>query len=140
MNQQTGAITVKYVSYVLFINAFVWGSTAFAPIDFIGRFYLDVLHWPVGNGLPVYNQNLAWLSGIGAGLLAALGVIYLGVVYPAVRDGNKPIIRTAIIAGVVWFVVDSAGSIAAGVPVNTVLNAITLIPLIGPLIVTKIEA
>ncbi len=140
MNQQTGALAVKYVSYILFINAFVWGSTAFAPIDFIGRFYLDVLHWPAGDGLPVYNQNLAWLSAIGAGLLAALGVIYLGIVYPAVRDGNKPIVRTAIIAGIVWFVVDSAGSIAAGVSANAVLNAITLIPLIGPLLITKIGA
>jgi hypothetical protein len=62
----------------------------------------------------------------------------LGIVYPAVRDGPKPIIKTAIIAGIVWFVVDSAGSIAAGVPANAVLNAITLIPLIGPLLVTKV--
>ncbi len=38
------------------------------------------------------------------------------------------------------FIVDSAGSIAAGVPANTVLNAITLIPLIGPLLITKVEA
>ena len=139
MNQQTGATVVKFVSYILFINVFIWGSAAFAPIDFIGRFYLDLLHWPVGDGLPVYNQNLAWLSGIGAGLLAALGVVYLRIVYPAVREGNLAIIKSTIIAGVVWFLVDSAGSIAAGVPANAVINAITLIPLIGPLIITKIE-
>ena len=139
MNQQTGATLVKYVSYILFINAFIWGSTAFPPIDFIGRFYLDLLHWPVGDGLPVFNQNLAWLSGIGAGLLTALGVVYLGIIYPAVRSGNRAVIKTAIIAGLAWFVVDSAGSIASGVGANAVINVITLIPLIGPLVMTKIE-
>ncbi len=139
MNQQTGASVVKFVSYLLFFNAIVWGLAPFEMFDGPARFYLDVLYWPVGDGLPVWNQNLKWFSGIGAGLLIAIAFTYRLIVYPAVLAGNRAIIRATIIAGIAWFVVDSAGSVAAGVFPNAVINAITLVPLIGPLLMTRIE-
>ena len=139
MNQQTGATIVKYISYILFVNAIIWGLAPFPMLDAPARLYLDMLYWPIGDGLPVWNQNLMWFSGIGAGLLIAIAFIYRLIVYPAVRDGNRSIIRATIIAGIAWFVVDTAGSIAAGVFPNAVFNMITLIPLVGPLLIIKFD-
>ena len=139
MNQQTGATVVKYFSYILFVNAIIWGLAPFPIFDAPARLYLDMLYWPIGDGLPVWNQNLIWFSAIGAGLLIALAIVYRLIVYPAVLEGNHSIVRAAIIAGIAWFIVDSAGSIAAGVFSNAVINLITLIPLIGPLLIIRFD-
>lgn len=139
MNQQTAATTVKYISYILFLNAIVWGLAPFPPLDGPARLYLDMLHWPIGDGLPVWNQNLLWFSGIGAGLLMSIAIMYRFVVFPAAQQGNRSIVRAAIYAGLAWFVIDSAGSIAAGVFPNAVINVITLITLIGPLLMIKYD-
>jgi len=76
-----------------------------------------------------------WLSAIGAGLLGAISIFLGGIVVPAIKEGNRPVIRTTIIAMTVWYIIDGIGSIAAGVTSNVFFNslylALVLIPLIG---------
>ncbi|MEZ5893108.1 MAG: hypothetical protein R3C58_08185 [Parvularculaceae bacterium] len=44
-------------------------------------------------------------------------MLYL-VVAPAIERGDKAVIRGSIISTLVWFVIDTSGSIGAGVPAN----------------------
>jgi len=99
-----------------------------------------VLAWPLGDGRPVWDANITWMSSIGAGLLMALGVIFLGIIAPAVDQGNRRAVQTTIIAMLLWFVIDSAGSIAAGFTANAVINLITLVPILLPMVLIKWEA
>ncbi len=112
-----------------------WATAPFTTINLPARFILDLSDWPLDNLSAQLDKNIMWLSAIGAGLLGAIAIFLGGIVAPAIKEGNKPIIHTTILAMVFWYVIDSAGSIASGVASNVFFNsiylALVLIPLIG---------
>ncbi len=94
---------------------------------------LDTVFWPIdglqGAGQPETRLLLAILGGITLGWGVTLWQL-AGA--PLARDPAliRPIIRNAILA---WFVLDSAGSLLAGAPLNVAANvalaAMVLFPL-----------
>jgi len=139
MSRNTAAKLTHIVSWVLIIYSLVWATAAYGPIDAPARLLLDILAWPIGDGRPVWDAQLMWLSSIGAGLLMTLGVFFLGIVTPALREGDWHVIKVTITAIVAWYVIDSAGSIAAGFFANAVINTLMLVPLLAPLVMVKID-
>ena len=57
-----------------------------------------------------------------------------GIVATAITERNRSVIRTTIIAMVVWYIIDGVGSIAAGVVSNVFFNTIYLIFVLIPLV------
>ncbi len=112
-----------------------WATAPFTAVNLPARFILDLSDWPLDNLSAQLDKNIMWLSAIGAGLLGAVAIFLGGIVVPAIKEGNMPVIHTTILAMVFWYVIDSAGSIAAGVASNVFFNsiylALVLIPLIG---------
>lgn len=139
MSQNAAASMIKYVSYLLILFSAVWGLAAFPPVDGPARMLVDLIDWPLGDGSPVWGRSVMWLSSIGAGLLMGWALMFLLIVVPALKRGDKQIIRASIIAVVAWFVIDTAGSIASGVTSNAIFNVAMLVLLAGPLILVKIE-
>jgi len=123
------------IAALFFIYAMLWVTAAFPSVNLPARFILDISDWPMDNLAAPLDRNTQWLSSISAGLLAGLAVIFGGIVAPAIKQRNVSITRVTIAAMVVWYVVDSVGSIAAGVVSNVFFNTIylvaTLIPLLG---------
>ncbi len=78
-----------------------------------------------------------WLSAIGAGLLGAVSVFLGGIVVPVIKEGNRPVVRTTIIAMMVWYIIDGIGSIAAGVSSNVLFNSVYLVLVLVPLLGTS---
>jgi hypothetical protein len=76
---------------------------------------------------------MRFLSALTGGFLLGWGVMILGLRY-WVYDVAPEQTRRAVVAGLVaWFVLDSIGSISAGVPSNAVFNVIVLLIAVGPL-------
>ena len=125
---------IRIVAIVLALYAVIWGLAPFTPINISARFLLDVLDWPIDNTAQALDRNTKWLSAIGASLLAAIAVLLWGIIAPALKRGDAEVARTALLAFVAWYVIDGAGSIAAGVHSNVVFNTIYLVAMIGPLI------
>ena len=140
MNTNTGAKVVKAVSWILILYALIWGSAAYPPFDTPARILLDILAWPYGDGRPDWGENIMWMSSIGAGLLMAFGMLFLLVLTPAIARNDRQTVRNFVLAIIGWFVIDSIGSIASGFTANAVINAITLVPLLVPLLLIKWEA
>lgn len=71
---------------------------------------------------------------ISAGLLASISIFLGGIVVPALKRHDISIIRTTKIAMITWYIIDSTGSIAAGVSsnvfFNTIYSVLVLIPLV----------
>ncbi len=124
----------------LLVTAFVVGS--FGPIfslatqggtDEMARWTLDLLAWPI-DGTQTYSEGtMRFLSALTGGFLLGWGVMILCLrhwVYDLAPDQT----RRAVVAGLLaWFVLDSMGSISAGVPSNAVFNVIVLLTAVGPL-------
>lgn len=91
----------------------------------------DLVFWPVegGQSLTPASQLLATILG---GVMVGWGVMVLLLVvrvYPVDPGLARSVILPAIW---VWFVVDSAGSIVAGAPINVVLNLGFLVAFVIP--------
>jgi len=134
MSLNTRANFLMAVSIIFAIYSLLWGLAPFADFNFPARFILDLADWPVGNLSAPLDKNTMWLSAIGAGLLGAVSIFLGGIVVPALKAGNRSIIHTTILAMIFWYVIDSAGSIAAGVSSNVFFNTIYLVLVLIPLV------
>lgn len=124
----------------LLVTAVVIG--AFGPVfslatvpswDILAQLSLDVLAWPIDGTQRYADSSMRFLSALTGGFLFGWGVMIL-CLRQWVYDVAPEPTRRAIVAGLLaWFVLDSAGSIAAGVPSNAVFNVLVLLLCVGPL-------
>ncbi len=121
------------IAIVFALYSLLWGLAPYESINLPARFILDVSDWPFDKTAKVLDRNTQWLSAISAGLLFAISIFLGGIVAPAIKEKNQVIIRTTIIAFIAWYLIDSVGSVAAGVPSNAVFNTIYLVLVLIPL-------
>lgn len=83
---------------------------------------VDLVFWPVDDLQRVSAPETRLLWAISGGILTGWGVL-LWQISTRLYPQDPALARTLILSSVsVWFVVDSLGSIAAGAPLNAVLN------------------
>ncbi len=97
------------------------------------RFFIDLAFWPVDGvpGMPTPESQLLW--AILNGIVIGWGVLLWQVttrVYAITPDVGRGMILTSV---GIWFVVDGVGSVAAGAPVNALLNITFLLLFFIPL-------
>ena len=97
------------------------------------RWALDLLAWPL-DGYPSYeSREICFLTALTGGFLAGWGTLVFltsGELYDAAPEA----VRKVVVAGfLVWFLVDSSGSILSGHWPNAVWNIGVLIFLVGPM-------
>ena len=137
MTPKNCALQLTIVGYGFVVFALIWVLTAFAPVDAPGRLLIDFLDWPL-DGLPADPSSEArWMGAIGAGLSGGIGIMIARIFAPIIRMDDpvtgKIVKRGGILGMIVWFVIDSSGSVAAGVPSNAVFNAVFLLLIVVPL-------
>jgi len=133
MQQQTTLRWLKFASLSV-IGFGLLGVLATVPaLSGATRFFIDLAFWPVDGvpGMPTPESNLLW--AILNGIVVGWGVL-LWQVATKVYVNRPDVGRSMILTSVgIWFVVDSAGSIAAGAPVNALLNITFLLLFFIPL-------
>ncbi len=134
MSLNTRANFLMVVSIIFGIYSLLWGLAPFAGFNIPARFILDFSDWPIDNLSAPLDRNTMWLSAIAAGLLGAVSIFLGRIVVPALKEGNRPVIHATILAMMVWYILDSAGSMAAGVSSNVVFNSIYLALVLIPLV------
>ncbi|MFN7823935.1 MAG: hypothetical protein ACK5P6_01090 [Pseudobdellovibrionaceae bacterium] len=95
------------------------------------RLFFDVLSWPMDNSPAGFSDTERQLSAVLGGVLVGWAWLLYQLAHPGVFNQR---IRTLMVqSGWVWFLLDSGGSILAGLPLNAVSNigfaVILLVPL-----------
>lgn len=134
MSRNTRSRLMVVVAIIFGFYSILWGIAPYESINFPSRLILDSLDWPIDRLSTQLDKNTMLLSAIGAGLLGAIAIFLGGIVAPAIKEGNKSITRIAIIAMIVWYVIDGTGSIASGAASNVVFNSIYLAVILTPLL------
>lgn len=137
MTPTTSAKLLSLAGWGFVAFGLVWETTAFAGMDAPGRFLIDLLDWPLDGGLADPSKEARWMGAIGAGLTVGIGLMLALIFAPLIKKGDPDvggIIRKGgLIAFTAWLIVDSAGSIASGVPSNAVFNFIFYLLIAVPL-------
>lgn len=137
MSPQTASQTLKIVGYVSIGFALAIAGAAWPPTSGLFNFLYDMVDWPMDGAVAVAAEQTRLLSAIAGGVFASWSVLLILIIAPAVGRGDEDIRRSALIAVLVWYFIDSAGSLAAGFPVNALFNTLYLATLLAPLMMVK---
>lgn len=107
-------------------------AAAFPATDAVARFYYDLIYWPL-DGASAFGEQLRFTVAVLGAVMMGWAITMFGMVSAAARLG-APVWRSLTIAVVVWFVIDSALSIATGVPMNAVANTGFLLTFLVPIV------
>ena len=100
-----------------------------APIQIM----VDLIFWPVDGAPSAWGPETRLVSGIGGGLMTGWGFM-LWLTASRLLPRDPDLARTLMLSSVgVWFVVDSLASLAAGAPLNALLNVSFLLMFFIPL-------
>lgn len=97
------------------------------------QFMLDAVFWPMDGTPAAQGKEIRLLSAVSGGILVGWGVLLWQLasrLLPREPELARSLILTSVIT---WFVVDSAGSIAAGASLNALLNVGFLVMFVAPL-------
>ncbi|MEM7438487.1 MAG: hypothetical protein AAF393_02735 [Pseudomonadota bacterium] len=133
MTQANHKRYLKFTSFVI---------GCFGPIFFLGtlqptlepaRWTMDLLRWPLDGDATWADPDTRFLSALTGGFLLGWGVTVWCLsmwVYDACPEGVR---KSVVVGTCAWFLLDSAGSVAAGAPSNVIFNTAILLLGVGPL-------
>jgi hypothetical protein len=95
------------------------------------RLFFDVLSWPLDNMPADFSATERQLSAVLGGVLCGWAWVIYKLADPVVFNAK---IRKLLMHSVwIWFLLDSAGSVLAGLPLNAISNMSFLLMLLVPL-------
>ena len=95
------------------------------------RLFYDVLSWPLDNYPADFTDSDRQLSAILGGVLCGWAWLLYKIAHP--ETFNESLRKLMVQSIWVWFILDSAGSILAGLSLNAVSNTIFALVLLVPL-------
>lgn len=139
MTHMKSVAALKVASWIVIVSGLAMFLGLFTPMSVVLRWFTDLAYLPVGGDHPVHGDAARLYTAICGGVLVGWGTSILLVTKHVFR--NDPSAgRTIILPSVVaWFLVDSTGSIMAGVWFNAILNLSFLLILVIPILAMKGE-
>lgn len=133
MQARTRILWLKIASDILIVFGLLTALASIAAMAAPTSFLVDMIFWPVDGGQTVSSETEHLLAAITGGLTTGLGVLlYLLTTRLMPVDPHLTRFLMSMALGS-WFIVDSAGSSAAGAALNVLFNAIFLVLFLIPL-------
>lgn len=133
MPSEGTVVWLKAASAVVIGFGFLMAPAAVPALSGPTGFLIDLVFWPVDGAEGTASADMRLLCAITGGLLIGWGAMIWLIVtrlYPRDPALARGLILTSVGA---WFIVDSLGSLAAGAPLNAVLNVGFLLAFVLPL-------
>ena len=97
------------------------------------RVLLDLLAWPLDGEPARFAPETSAVNAVTGGVMVGWGTLMYVVARGPFARGDTTLATPMLCSVVAWFVVDSIGSLLAGVPGNVLLNVAFLVLLALPL-------
>ena len=124
---------LRLAAGVTTITGFALALAAIPVLNLPVRVLADLLIWPLDQGQTLGTSETRLVLAIGGGVMVGWGLMIwqlAGEPMQRAPEATRAIIRTSIL---VWFLVDSLASVAAGVPLNVLGNALFLALFLVPM-------
>lgn len=119
--------------------AFVWALAPFDSVNTPAIWLIDILDWPFDGNVTEFNRYEQWFSAVASSFLIGFALLFLLLICPLLEQGNSLARRAGLISISIWFITDSLGSYASGVPVNVIWNSMFVLPFFIPLMFVKFD-
>ena len=143
MTPKLAATLIRLMGWGFIIFGFVYVTIAFPAFDGFAHALSQVFDWTGIAASEPLTRSTRWYAAIMSGFSAGFGAIFVFLIAPLLSHRDKDVVqlvkRGGLIALGLWYVIDSAGSVAAGVPSNAVMNTLFLAVFAIPLILVKTE-
>jgi len=141
MTPRLAARLLHFMGWGFIIFGIVFVTIAFSGYAGFAHRLTNIFDWSGVAHTETLTRNARWFAAIMSGLSAGFGALYVFVVAPLLTlpnlESQKIAKRGGLIGAFTWFIVDSAGSFAAGVPSNVAMNVIFLMALTLPLMMVS---
>lgn len=101
------------------------------------RLLFDLLAWPLDGHPAAFGPETAAVNAVSGGVMVGWAVLMYAVVSGPIAQGDRRMVDAMLACVVAWFLVDSAGSLAAGLPGNVVLNVGSVLAFLPPLVLLR---
>ena len=143
MTPKHAATLIGLMGWGFILFGFVFVTIAFPALDKFAQTLSQLFDWTGLTASDPLTRSARWFAAIMSGLSAGFGAFYVFLVAPLLLHRDQDVVQLArrggLIAVCLWFVIDSTGSVAAGVPSNVAMNVLFLAAYALPLIFVKTE-
>lgn len=122
---------LRWGSLFIFITGLMPSLAVFEVSQEPWRLFFDVLIWPLDGNPITFSSSERQLSAVLGGVLCGWAWLLYKLSHPEVF--NEKIRGLMVQSAWVWFILDSAGTIYSGIPLNVLSNAGFLLILVVPL-------
>lgn len=137
MRPKLVANQLRIMGWGFIIFGLIFVTISFSEHGGFAHKLAPIFDWTGGGHDELLTRDARWFNAIMSGLSAGFGAFYVFVIAPLLttKDATARQIakRGGLIAALIWFIVDSAGSLGAGVPSNVATNSLFLILIAVPL-------
>lgn len=141
MKPALAALLIKLMGWGFIIFGVVFVSIAFAGYDGFAHWLAMFFDWTGHPHGDLLTRDARWFAAIMSGLSTGFGAVFTFVIAPLLTVPNRTAQNIAkrggLISAFLWYIVDSTGSLAAGVPSNVAMNTLFLLAFIVPLLTVK---
>lgn len=134
MTVRAGEIWLKTASVLTIVTGVICALASHASTQGIWLFLFDVLKWPVDGDPASFIADTRAVNAVLGGVMVGWGLLMFLLSNQRLMTAAPAVPRLMTISLLAWFVVDSLGSWAAGLPGNIVLNLVFLAMFLPPLV------
>ena len=116
------ALQLKTACAVTIGFSLLIGLGSHPSTDFAVRWLSDLLFWPLGDPVDMFTNEARLVAAILGGVMTGFGLLFWMLTDALIDDDPKLLRKLILTVLTVWFVIDSAGSVAAGAPLNVIGN------------------
>ena len=141
MTPKRAGIFIRLMGWGFIIFGVVFVTIAFPAFESFAKLLSPLFDWTGLTASDSLTRSARWFAAIMSGLSAGFGAFFVFIVAPLLSHNDNEVFRTVkrggLLAAGIWFIVDSTGSVAAGVPSNVVMNCIFFATFAVPLLLVK---
>lgn len=130
------ALSIRWLKIACILTVLIGLTSWAASTEALGepwRFLFDLLRWPLDGEPSGFDQDTKAVNAVLGGVLVGWGALMFLLVSSVGQAELRGVARSMLVAVIAWFLVDSSGSLLAGIPGNVVLNVVFLAVLVPPL-------
>ena len=142
MTPKLAANMLRLMGWGFILFGIVFVTIAFAGYNGLARNLVPIFDWSGGVPTEGLTREARWFAAIMSGLSAGFGAFWVFLIAPLLASNHalsqQLAKRSGLIAVGIWYVIDSAGSLGAGVPSNVATNTLFLMGFLIPLLRVKL--